>query len=162
MSDPAEIVFVPASAAEARAMVQHVSEQVQAFTVTDELRAILDVDGDEEQTERAAMIIASVQGLARYGRRLVLVAHVPPSVMGDNEEHANGGVTLTQLDAKQITAWFSDETLDVTAEAAEAVRGMIIDDAWNDVLVQSLLVEHEMLWHDITEELPDPTTDPWS
>ena len=36
MSDPAEIVFVPASAAEARAMVQHVSEQVQAFTVTDE------------------------------------------------------------------------------------------------------------------------------
>ena len=82
--------------------------------------------------------------------------------MGDNEEHANGGVTLTQLDPKQITAWFSDETLDVTAEAAEAVRGMIIDDAWNDVLVQSLLVEHEMLWHDITEELPDPTTDPWS
>ena len=64
MSDPAEIVFVPASAAEARAMVQHVSEQVQAFTVTDELRAILDVDGDEEQTERAAMIIASVQGLS--------------------------------------------------------------------------------------------------
>ena len=162
MSDPAEIVFVPASAAGARAMVQHVSEQVQAFTVTDELRAILDVDGDEEQTERAAMIIASVQGLARYGRRLVLVAHVPPSVMGDNEEHANGAVTLTQLDPKQITAWFSDETLDVTAEAAEAVRGMIIDDAWNDVLVQSLLVEHEMLWHDITEELPDPATAPWS
>ena len=50
----------------------------------------------------------------------------------------------------------------MTAEAAEAVRGMIIDDAWNDVLVQSLLVEHEMLWHDITEELPDPITDPWS
>ena len=41
MSDPAEIVFVPASAAGARAMVQHVSEQVQAFTVTDELRALL-------------------------------------------------------------------------------------------------------------------------
>lgn len=159
-NDSTRIVFVPTDAAGARALVSAPARDVQAFGVTPGLRAVLDVDGDEEETERAAMVIGSVWGLTHYGRRLVLVAHVPDSALAPNDETDNGGVTLRHLDPGQITAWFSDDEVSDAAEAAEATRDMVIDDAWNDVTVQTLLVEHELSWHDITEPLPDPATDP--
>ena len=60
----------------------------------------------------------------------------------------------------QITAWFADDDDADSREAAEAVKGMTIDDAWNDVTIQTLIGEHELSWHDVTEELPAAGTDP--
>lgn len=155
------LVFIPADAGGARKLVSDGGSDVQGFAVTPELRSILDLGrGGEEKAERAAMVIGSVWGLARFGRRLVLVAQVPDSQLGDNYEVDNGGVTIARLEPSRITAWFADEDDRVSAAAAGQIAGMIIDDAWNDVSVQSLLAEHEMSWHDITEELPDPGSDP--
>ncbi|MCW5113413.1 hypothetical protein PA05_0732 [Cutibacterium acnes P05] len=106
------------------------------------------------------MVIGSVWGLTHTGRRLVLVAHVPSEQITDHEEVDNGGVTLTHLEPSQITAWFADDDDAHSREAAEAVKGMTIDDAWNDVTIQTLIGEHELSWHDVTEELPAVSTDP--
>lgn len=153
------IVFIPTDAEHARRLVAEPGTDVTAFTVTDGLKAVLDVT-DPEETEHAAMVIGSVWGLTRTGRRLVLVAHVPSDRLGDHAEADNGAVRLSSVEPSRITAWFSDDDDSVSAQAAQAVKGMVIDDAWNDVAVQSLIAEHELSWHDITEELPDPATDP--
>ncbi|MGK2308426.1 DUF6912 family protein [Cutibacterium sp. V947] len=153
------IVFIPTNAQRARELVAAPGEQVTAFTVTEELRSILDVT-DPEETEHAAMVIGSVWGLTHTGRRLVLVAHVPAEQIADHEEVDNGGVTLTRLEPSQITAWFADDDDADSKGAAAAVRGMVIDDAWNDVAIQTLIGEHGLSWHDITEELPRADTDP--
>lgn len=155
------LVFIPADASGARKLVNDGGSGVQGFTVTPQLRSILDLGrGGEEEAERAAMVIGSIWGLARFGRRLVLVAQLPETELGDNDEVDNGGVTIAHLQPSRITAWFADEDDEVSQPAAGQVAGMIIDDAWNDVSVQSLLAGHEMSWHDITEELPAPGTDP--
>lgn len=153
------IVFIPTSAERAHQLVAAPGKQVTAFTVTEELQSILDVT-DPEETEHAAMVIGSVWGLTHTGRRLVLVAHVPSEQITDHEEVDNGGVTLTHLEPSQITAWFADDDDAHSREAAEAVKGMTIDDAWNDVTIQTLIGEHELSWHDVTEELPAVSTDP--
>lgn len=158
--DQTRIVFIPTNAAGARRTITGPSTQVRAFTVTPQLRSVLEGGDDDEEVERAAMVIASVWGLAHLGRRLVLVAHVGADTMSPSDEVANGGVVLARLDPRQVTAWFADEDDSVTRSAAEKVAGMVVDDAWNDVSVQSLLLEHEMSWHDITEDLPLPATDP--
>ncbi|MDO4412085.1 hypothetical protein [Cutibacterium sp.] len=153
------IVFIPTSAKRAHELVTAPGKQVTAFTVNKELRSILDVT-DPEETEHAAMVIGSVWGLAHTGRRLVLVAHVPAEQITDHEEVDNGGVTLTRLEPSNVTAWFADDDDADSRVAAAAVKGMTIDDAWNDVTVQTLIGEHELSWHDITEELPAVGTDP--
>ena len=106
------------------------------------------------------MVIGSVWGLTHTGRRLVLVAHVRPEQITGHEEVDNGGVTLTGLEPSQITAWFADDDDAYSRAAAAAVNGMTIDDAWNDVTIQTLIGEHELSWHDVTEELPAVSTDP--
>ena len=157
--EPSSFVFIPTSAERAHQLVAAPGKQVTAFTVTEELQSILDVT-DPEETEHAAMVIGSVWGLTHTGRRLVLVAHVPSEQITDHEEVDNGGVTLTHLEPSQITAWFADDDDAHSREAAEAVKGMTIDDAWNDVTIQTLIGEHELSWHDVTEELPAVSTDP--
>ncbi|AXE38627.1 DUF6912 family protein [Acidipropionibacterium virtanenii] len=155
------LVFIPADASGARKLVEDGGSDVQGFAVTPELRSILDLGaGGEEEAERAAMVIGSIWGLARFGRRLVLVAHLPEAELGENYEVDNGGVSIARLQPSRITAWFADEDDRVSEPAAGQIAGMVIDDAWNDVSVQSLLAEHEMSWHDITEQLPAPGTDP--
>ncbi|WP_439957157.1 DUF6912 family protein, partial [Listeria monocytogenes] len=106
------------------------------------------------------MVIGSVWGLTHTCRRLVLVARVPAEQITDHAEVDNGGVTLTHLEPSQITAWFADDDDAHARGAAEAVKGMTIDDAWNDVTSQTLIGEHELSWHDVTEELPAVSTDP--
>lgn len=159
-NDQTRIVFIPTNASGARRLMTGPTTEVRAFAVTPQLRAVLEGGDEDEEVERAAMVIASVWGLAHLGRRLVLVAHVPASTMTPSDEVDNGGVVLSKLDPRQVTAWFADEDDSVSRQAAEHVAGMVVDDAWNDVSVQSLLLEHEMSWHDITEELPLPNTDP--
>ncbi len=155
------LVFLPTDARGARKLVSDGGTDVQAFAVTPELRSVLDLgEGGDEEAERAAMVIGSIWGLARFGRRLVLVAQVPESVLGPNYEVDNGGVTVTRLEPSWITAWFADEDDAVAEGPARAIADMVIDDAWNDVAVQSLLASHEMSWHDITEDLPAPASDP--
>lgn len=155
------LVFLPTDARGARRLRSEGGTNLQAFAVTPQLRAVLDLSAsDEEEAERAAMVIGSVWGLAQFGRRLVLVAEVPASMLAPNDEAGNGGVTLIRLDPSWITAWFSDEDDAVAGDAARQVAGMVIDDAWNDVTVQSLLAYHELSWHDITEELPAASSDP--
>ncbi len=153
------IVFIPTNAQRAHQLVAAPRERVTAFTVTEELQSILDVT-DPEETEHAAMVIGSVWGLTHTGRRLVLVAHVRPEQITGHEEVDNGGVTLTGLEPSQITAWFADDDDAYSRAAAAAVNGMTIDDAWNDVTIQTLIGEHELSWHDVTEELPAVSTDP--
>lgn len=155
------LVFIPTDASGAARLVSEGGTDVQGFTVTPQLRSILDLGKDaDEEAERAAMVIGSIWGLAQLGRRLVLVAELPASELGDNDEVDNGGVTVGHLQPSRITAWFADEDDSVSVPVAGQVSGMVIDDAWNDVAVQSLLAEHEMSWHDITEALPTPDTDP--
>ncbi|AZZ42298.1 hypothetical protein C0Z11_08380 [Acidipropionibacterium jensenii] len=159
--DAHRLVFLPTDARGARQLLKEGGTDLQGFTVTDELRSVLDLSsGGDEEAERAAMVIGSIWGLARFGRRLVLVAQVQDSVLAANGEVDNGGVTVTRLEPSAITAWFADEDDAVSAPVAGAIAGMVIDDAWSDVAVQSLLASHELSWHDITEELPEEASDP--
>ena len=111
----------------------------------------LDYEADAaEAAEYAALVLASVWALSRYGERFVVTAEVDPEQVGVGEESANGGVTVTGLRRNQLVAWFGDHTPTVGAVAAAAVQGQDIDDAWQHDAVTALL-EHELLWHTIEE-----------
>ena len=107
MSDPAEIVFVPASAAGARAMVQHVSEQVQAFTVTDD-------HARQEQVWEA--IRNSWQKEPYQIRRMLTESTVRASdkravFVGIDAYEAAGGIVLRDLFQSDDGGWLQDAAL---------------------------------------------------
>ncbi len=147
------LVFLPLSAPEARTAASvTLHGPLAGFAVTRELVDALGYTSDmDEDAEYAALVLASVAGLARHGRRLVLVAEVPPDQVGLGDDPSNGGVILARLEPRWVVSWFADEaSVDVTA-AARAAAGLDLDDAWDVGAVQELVASHELLWHGPTE-----------
>lgn len=125
---------------------------LQAFSVTAEL---LDAFGlqpaDDEPAEYAALLMAGLWALQHYGRRLVVTAQVPGTLLAPGAETANGGLSLSELAARSVEAWFADES-DVPSDlVARQISGLGLDEAWETDAVQRLHAEHDLLWHSVVE-----------
>lgn len=147
------LVSVPIAQAELSAITGDpvLTERV-AYTVTPELLAALEYrPQDTEAAEYAALVLASVAALSRYGQRLVLVAEVPEQLVQPGSDPANGECRMAEVPTGAITCWFSDEPdLDVSAAAA-AAHGLSVDDAWEQPSVAELINTHQLLWSDVAE-----------
>lgn len=123
-----------------------------AYTVTPQL---LDELGYEESAaedaEYAALILASVAGLAAHGSRIVVVAEVDVAFLAEGDDPGNGQVSLTGLPLPAITAWFEDEPGTDVTDAAAISSGLTIDQVWETAEVQELLTNHDLLWNDVVE-----------
>lgn len=148
-----QLVFIPVAADELGALTgEPVLSDRSAHTVTPELLDELGYDASEsEDAEYAALVLASVAGLAAHGVRLVIVAEVDPSLVSPGDDVANGQVRLTSVPQPSMTAWFSEEPGTDVADAAAIAKGMTIDQAWEQPQVQELLAEHDLLWNDVVE-----------
>lgn len=93
--------------------------------------------------------------MCRYGLRLVLVAEVDPSLVRPGDDPANGAVELIDCPPSAITAWLCDESGVETSSAAEAAKGLSVDEAWEREAGQVLLREHSLLWNDRVEYRED-------
>ena len=148
------LVFVPAGPDQARSLVAgDVLTDVAAFSVTDDM---LDTVGltraDDEDAERACLLLASIAGLAAHGVRLVLVADVATAVPGGPDQH-NGGVTVARLSLSQVESFFTDaQDNPLVVTGAAACSGQSLDDAWELEPVQALLRGADPLWN-AAEEL---------
>ena len=123
-----------------------------AYTVTPELLAELGYDeAESEDAEYAALILASLAGLATHGVRLVVVAEVAQDLIGPAEDPSNGEVRLSGCPVSAMTAWFGEDQGVDYADAAAIARGLTIDQAWDLPEVQALLQSHDLLWNDRVE-----------
>lgn len=150
---PRRIVFIPVASPELSAFDgDPVIMNRRAYTVTPDLMAELGYEPSAtEDAEYAALVLASVAGLAAYGERVVIVADVPPELIAPGEDSANGECLLTSCPPSAMTSWFCDVPgLDVSA-AATAARDCAIDQAWELAEVQELLHAHDLLWNDVAE-----------
>jgi hypothetical protein len=147
------LVFIPIAPDEMGALAGR-SELVDrtAYSVTPELLEELGYGAEEtEDAEYAALILASVAGLAAHGTRLIVVAEVDPASVEPGDDPTNGQVRLRSCPASAITAWFADEPGVDVADAAAISKGMTIDQAWDQPAVQDLLHNHDLLWNDVVE-----------
>lgn len=148
-----ELVFIPIARDELAAIDGSVPLiDRAAYRVTPELLAALDYEaGQEEDAEYAALVLASVAALTRFGERLVLVAEVEDSVVRDGDDLVNGACVVSRVAPETMTCWFSEAPGVDTSLAAAAARGLDIDTAWGFDEVQELLRESDLLWNDVEE-----------
>ena len=148
-----QLVFIPIAADELGVLLGDPAvEDRPAYTVTPELLEELGyTEAESEDAEYAALVLASVAGLAAHGVRLVVVAEVDPALVGPGEDPDNGQIVLTSCPASAIAAWFADEPGTDVADAAAISKGLTIDQAWDLPQVQALLQEHDLLWNDVVE-----------
>ena len=149
------LVFVPTTASRWRPQVA--ADVVEGFAATTSLREALGYRSDQdEDAEHAAMVLASVAGLARHGVRFVLACEVDASavrVESTHDDAPNGRVVTGPIAQSRIVSWFTDEDgVDVDA-AAHAAAGQTLDEAWDTDEGAALVAEHALLWH-AAEELP--------
>ena len=148
-----ELVFIPIARDELAAIegTPQLTDR-PAHRVTPELLAALGYTiGQEEEAEYAALTLASVSALARFGERLVLVAEIPGSSVVAGDDPDNGACIVTRVDRESMTCWFSEAPGVDASAAAIAVRGLDIDTAWGFDEVQDLLRESDLLWNDVEE-----------
>ena len=148
-----ELVFIPIARDELAAIDGSVQlTDRAAHHVTPELLVALGYRvGQEEDAEYAALMIASVAALTRFGERLVLVAEVNDSLIMNGDDLENGACILTRVAPEAMTCWFSEAPGVDASAAAVAVRGLDIDTAWGFDEVQELLRESDLLWNDVEE-----------
>ena len=148
-----ELVFIPIARDELAAIDGSVLLTGRAaHHVTPELLAALEYTaGPEEDAEYAALVLASVAALTRFGERLVLVADVDTSLIASGDDPENGACVLTRIAPEAMTCWFSEAPGVDASAAAVAVRGLDIDTAWGFDEVQELLHESDLLWNDVEE-----------
>ncbi|WP_316668524.1 DUF6912 family protein [uncultured Propionibacterium sp.] len=150
------IVLVPVDESRARRLAvrhQPLPGPVPVFVADQALCRTFGVEPDSEEAELATLQVASVSALSLTGRRLVLSAQLPASLLGrpvDDAETANGAASLGQLAPRQVEAFFADDDRVDAGPAAAAAAGLGIDEAWGRAAVQDLLGE-PLLWHDISE-----------
>ena len=148
------LVCVPANAEQARQIAggRTVEGPLQAFTASPALYETFGLQpSDDEQAEYAAMLLAGLWALIHHGERLVLTAMVDSRTLGPGGEAANGGASLSELEASSVEAWFSDDDGAALDAVRAAVAGLSLDDAWEDPRVQTLHAEHDLAWHSVTE-----------
>lgn len=148
-----QLVFIPIAADELSVLAGEPPMGARpAYTVTPELLTELEyTEAESEDAEYAALVLASVAGLAAHGVRLVVVAEVDPSLIRPSEDPGNGEVWLTACPPTAMTAWFAEEPGVEYADAAAMAQGLTIDQAWDLPQIQELLREHELLWNDVVE-----------
>ena len=148
-----ELVFIPIARDELAAIDgSGLLTGRAAHHVTPELLAALEYTaGQEEDAEYAALVLASVAALTRFGERLVLVADVDTSLIASGDDPENGACVLTRIAPEAMTCWFSEAPGVDASAAAVAVRGLDIDTAWGFDEVQELLHESDLLWNDVEE-----------
>lgn len=148
------LVFVPATPETWREVLT--APSVEAFAPTAELRAALGYDTDQdEDAEHAAMVLASVAGLARHGTRFVLACEVPEQDLTVDPDHAdtpNGRVVTGPVAPTRVLSWFADEPEVDPSAAAGVSHGLSLDDAWDTPEVAEVVDQHALLWH-AAEEL---------
>lgn len=151
-----QLVFLPIAAEELDLLGEGPGAgQRVAYTVTPELLDELGYDeADSEDAEYAALVLASVAALTRYGQRWVIVAEVDPGLVQPGDDPANGEVLLSQCPRAAMTAWFCEEPGVDVADAAAIAQGLSIDQAWEQPQVQELLSSHDLLWNDVVEYRP--------
>ena len=154
MGDQRRVVLVPVDGSWARLLaVKHRPLQgpLPVFIANRALCRTFGVEPGSEEAELAALQVASVAALSSGGRRIVLSARLPDTLLGGPlgaTEAANGAASLERLAPRQVEAFFTDDDrVDVTA-AARAAAGLDVDGAWGRDAVQELLGE-PLLWHDI-------------
>ncbi|HMR50591.1 MAG TPA: hypothetical protein PKE40_15175 [Arachnia sp.] len=148
-----QIVFIPVGSAELGAFDGSPAIlNRRAYTVTPDLLTELGYEPSAtEDAEYAALVLASVAGLAEFGERTVIVAEVTADLIAPGEDSANGECLLLSCPTAAMTSWFCDAPgVDVTA-AARAAKGCSIDQAWEIAEVQELLNAHDLLWNDVAE-----------
>ena len=152
-----QLVFIPVGADELGMLAGQVPvANRDAYTVTPELLEELGYDSaDSEDAEYAALVLASVAGLAAHGVRLVVVAEVDRALVSAGTDPANGHVVLSGCPTSAMTAWFADEPGADIADAAAIARGLTIDQAWEQPQVQEMLASHDLLWNDVVEYRPE-------
>ena len=153
-----EFVCVPVSFNQAQRLASgHDEHDLQVFRVEDQLRDAFGLAHcEDEEADRAAMLLASLWALTRYGRRIVLTAMVDPELRGDGEETHNGGAYLETLKRPNVEALFTDEPQANDQVRLIASRGLghsALDEIWELAEVQHLLINHELLWYTL-DELP--------
>ena len=145
-----QLVFIPVSPNELSVLSgsPELTDR-KAYTVTPDLLDELDYTADmTEDAEYAAMVLASIAGLADHGTRLVVVAEVDSQLVQPGEDSGNGECLLVRCPATAITSWFCDAP---DVEVPEIRKGASIDEAWDLPEVQELLSEHDLLWNDVEE-----------
>ncbi len=105
---------------------------------------------DDEEAEFAALLMAGLWCLQQHGRRLVLTGEVPDQLLAGAETE-NGGITITQLRAADVEAFFSDDDAVPSAELAGLVAGLDLDQAWDLPEIQALHHDHDLMWHSVIE-----------
>lgn len=147
------LVFLPISTDELAAITGAIRlTDRTAYRVTPELLAELGYEPrDAEDAEYAALVLASVAALARYGARTVLVAEVENALIQTGEDLANGECHLAEVPQAAMTCWFTDEAQVDPSAAAGAATGKSIDEAWEQEAVQELIQGHQLLWNDVEE-----------
>lgn len=99
---------------------------------------------DPEDAEYTALSIASIAGLLAHGERVVAVLELDHRP-GDDEF---GAVEIADPGYAAVTALFGEDTeAGQAAEAAVALRGMTLDQAWESATAQALLAERDLLWY---------------
>ena len=155
-----QLTFVPVSRDEAVSLAAGAPLPAPrtGFAATDALVTAQGLAADrEEEAEYAAMVLASVWGLVHHGERVVLVAELPPELIGaagpDEVEADNGAVSIASIPPGSVVSWFADEpdAAAAVAAGAEAARGLPIDEAWNLSPVEALVTGHDLLWHGAEE-----------
>ena len=99
------MVFIPIARDELAAIDGSVQlTDRAAHHVTPELLVALGYRvGQEEEAEYAALMIASVAALTRFGERLVLVAEVNDSLIMNCDDLENGACILTRVVPEAMT-----------------------------------------------------------
>jgi hypothetical protein len=139
------LVFVPLSAQMLRDWVAGVAAPVvTGYADTPGLRSAFGID-DDEDAERAALLIASVAGLIEHRQRLVAVLSAPvsPRPGGDPDF---GEVVFPASGYGNVSALFVDEP-GVADAAAGQVAGLSLEQAWEHPSVTALLSDADLLWH---------------
>lgn len=127
---------------------------VQAFTANSALCQTFELNSDDQESaEYAAMLMAGLWALVHGERRLVLTAVVDSSVLTEGAESANGGVSLLEVRATSVEAWFSDEDDSVVQPLLDLVHGLSLDEAWDLPEIAALHADHDLSWHSITEQI---------
>ena len=140
------LVCLPLTAEELRqwATTGSIIGPVSGYADTAALREAFGV-ADAEEGERIAMLVASIAGLARSGRRLVAVVEIDSPVAGEAQEF--GEVTATSVPYRRVQALFADEPGLNLSVAAAATAGLGLEQAWDAPEVADLLSTADLLWH---------------
>ena len=117
---------------------------VSAYGASPLLRQTFDLSPTEdEEAERTALQLASLDALLAYGRRLVVV--VDSGYRPDPDGYLGQGVVPAVRGVEALVA-DAPEAADAARLARREASGKDLDEVWELGAVQRLLAEHELLW----------------